>query len=220
MWNAGGFFSAKVSKRRRDYRGCYGKGISRAPRKVMSKNGSNLNWVGAMAPGTRGGRQAHPPRSAKVWDKKINTKERRKAIRSALSASLDKATVQARGHKVPSNYPFIISKDFENLDKTNKVEEIFNKLGLTEELGRSKERKVRAGKGKMRGRKYQSTIGPLIVVGENCKLTKSCINVAGVDIITVNHINVKMLAPGGIPGRITLFTESAIEKLAKNKLFE
>ena len=38
-----------------------------------------MNWVGAFAPGTVGGRKAHAPNAEKIFDKKINKKENRKA---------------------------------------------------------------------------------------------------------------------------------------------
>ena len=72
---AGKNVSAKLSRRRRDYRGSYGAGISRIPRKILSRNGTRMNWVGALAPGTVGGRRAHPPKAEKNWVKKINKKD-------------------------------------------------------------------------------------------------------------------------------------------------
>ena len=100
--------SAELSRRRRKYRGSYGHGISRVPRKILSRRGTRFNWVGAVAPGTVGGRKAHPPKAIKEWVRKINKKERRKAIRSALAATMNPEIVTARGHKVPESYPFII----------------------------------------------------------------------------------------------------------------
>src|SRR3990167_8005974 len=90
--------SAKISRRRRKYRGSYGFGISRVPRKIMSRRGTRMNWVGAFAPGMVGGRRAHPPKSEKIQHKKINEKERIKAIRSAISATVSKDVVAKRGH--------------------------------------------------------------------------------------------------------------------------
>ena len=82
---AGQGYSAKISRRRRDYKGAYGKGISRVPRKTMWRRGMQFGWVGALAPGTVGGRRAHAPKASKIWDLDINDKERRKAIRSAMN---------------------------------------------------------------------------------------------------------------------------------------
>lgn len=217
---AGKKASADLSRRRRKYRGSYGHGISRVPRKILSRNGMQMHWVGAFAPGTVGGRRAHPPVATKIWEKKINTKERKKAIRSALAATVDKKLVAAHGHALPPTYPFIVSNAFEILDKTKSVEQALTTLGLESELTRSSRKKVRSGRGKMRGRRYRTAAGPLIVVGSDCKLLKAANNIAGVAIIKVSKLNTSLLAPGAVPGRLTLFTANAIDKIEKEKLFQ
>ena len=92
-------------------------------------------------------------------------------------------------------------------------------LGLTAELERSSKKNVRAGRGKMRGRKYQRAKGPLIVVSDKCDLLKSARNISGVDIVSVKSVNSELLAPGTVPGRLTLFTAASIDRLEKEKLF-
>ncbi len=216
---AGKKSSAELSRRRRKYRGSYGVGISRVPRKVMSRRGTRLNWVGAFAPGTVGGRRAHPPKADKIIDQKINIKEKRKAIRSALAAAMEKEIVKERGHETPDNYPFIIGNDFESLKKTKEVIASLTKLGLDKELSRSEKKTIRSGKGKTRGRKYKKTKGPLLVVADNCTLSKAAKNIAGIDIVEIKKINSELLAPGAEAGRLTLFTENSITKLEKEKLF-
>ncbi len=216
---AGKKAATNLTRRRRKYKSTYGHGISRVPRKIMSRNGSNLNWVGAMAPGTVGGRIAHPPKAEKIWTKKINDKERKKSIRSALSATLKKEFVEKRNHLVPNNYPFIIDAEIESLQKTKDVIKLLNKLGLEKELERVSERKIRAGKGKSRGRKYKTKKGPLIVVSSDCLLLKSARNIPGIDIVKVNQLNAEVLAPGALPGRLTLFTNKAIEVIEKGGLY-
>ena len=84
---AGLDYSARVSKKRRDFRGSYGHGISRVPRKVIVRRGTRFIWIGAIVSGTRGGRRAHPPKAEKIWNQKINKKERLKAIRSSIAAT-------------------------------------------------------------------------------------------------------------------------------------
>jgi len=210
---------SEVSRRRRDYKGTYGAGISRVPRKIMSRNGTRMNWVGAFAPGTVGGRRAHPPKTEKIWWKKINEKERLKAIRSAIAATASKEIITKRGHLIPSNYPFILDEKLEHLEKTKDVVQTLEKLGFNNELARIEDRKIRAGKGKSRGRKYIIRKGPLIVVSKPGKLLKSAINIAGVDVVDVRKLNAELLAPGGIPGRLTLWTTSAIETIKKENLF-
>jgi large subunit ribosomal protein L4e len=216
---AGKRASAELSRRRRKYRGSYGLGISRVPRKILSRRGTRMNWVGAVVPGTTGGRRAHPPKAEKNWSKKINKKERRKAIRSAISATVLKEVVKKRGHTVPENYPFIIESKIESLDKTKKVIEILEGLGLKEELIRATKKKIRSGRGKTRGRKYIKKIGPLIVVSKEDKLTKASKNIPGIDVIGVKNLNAEVLAPGASPGRLTLWTDAAINKLEKENMF-
>ena len=216
---AGKRASAYLSKRRNSYRSTYGIGQSRTPRKVMSSRGTRFNWVGAFVPQTVGGRRAHPPKADRIWDQKMNKKERRKAIRSAISATVIKEIVCKKHNNVPDNYPFLIEDAFENIDKTKKIKEALNKIGLTEELARTENKKVRAGKGKRRGRKYKKKVGPLIVVSKECKLLKSATNIPGISIVEVDKLNAELLAPGTEFGRITLFTKSAVERLEKEKLF-
>jgi len=211
--------SSRVSKERRHYRGCYGFGISRVNRKILSHRGTRMFWVGAFSPQTRGGHAAHPPRAEKIWEQKINQKENRKAIRSALSATINKEMVEKRGHKLPSEYPFAIDSSIEKVNLTKSLQKILSILGFDKELARAAEKKIRAGKGKVRGRKYKQKKSILFVTGEECPLSKAAKNLAGIDVVPVNALNVEMLAPGAHPGRVTLWTKKALETLGKNKLF-
>ncbi len=217
--DAGKRHSAYVSKRRRDYKTTYGIGQSRTPRKVMSRRGSRFFWVGAFAPQTVGGRRAHPPKAEKNWIKKINKKERRKAIRSAIAATIVKEIVKARGHIVPDNYPFIIESKIEEINKTKEIKSILEKIGLKEELERAGKKKVRAGKGKSRGRKYKKKKSVLIVVSSDCKLLTAGKNIPGVDIVKVKNLNAEILAPGAKPGRLTLWSKDAIDLLENKNIF-
>ena len=215
---AGQRVSAKLSRRRRQYKGSYGHGISRVPRKILWRRGTQFGWVGAFASGMYKGRRAHPPKAEKILNKKINDKERKKALRSALAASLNLQLVRQRGHKV-TELANVISTQLEEVKKTKEVKEILTNLKLGEELSRVAEIKVRAGKGKMRGRKYKTKTGPLIVVSQNCPVIKSAKNIQGVDVCAVKTLNISFMAPGGIPGRLTLFTDKALETMREAKLF-
>ncbi|MFH1848746.1 MAG: 50S ribosomal protein L4 [archaeon] len=216
---AGFRHSARISKRRRDYRGCYGHGISRVPRKIMSRRGERMNWVGAIAPGTVGGRRAHPPKAEKNWSTKINKKEKRAAIRSALAATMTTELVQARGHAPPKDYPFIVDQ-IEDIKTTKMVIEALSKLGFDDELNRVTERKIRAGKGKLRGRKYKSKVGPLIVISKECGLERAARNIPGVEVALVNELNAELLAPGTHAGRLTLFSRDSIQRIEKEGLYD
>ena len=185
----------------------------------MSRNGTRFFWVGAFAPNTVGGRRAHPPKAEKIQKEKINEKERKKAIRSAISATTDKDLIKARGHIVPENVPIIVEDKFEALEKVKDVKKVFDGLKLNKELDRCNVRKVRAGKGKLRNRKYKTKTGPLIVVSKKCKLQTSGKNIPGVNIVNVMSLNAEHLAPGAQSGRLTIWSQGAIEKLKQDNLF-
>jgi large subunit ribosomal protein L4e len=189
-----------------------GLGIARIPR---VKGGGGR---AALAPGTVGGRQPHPPTSEKKAAKRIPKKEARLALLSAIAATASKEAVASRGHAIEDvpQIPLIVTGSIEELTKTKEVEEALTRLGILSDIYRVKaSRKIRAGKGKRRGRKMKQAIGPLIVVAENKGIFDAASNLPGVDIVTVNNLNAEMLAPGTHPGRLTLWANGAIEQLDK-----
>jgi large subunit ribosomal protein L4e len=174
----------------------------------------------AFAPSTVKGRQPHPPRAEKKILKSIPKKEAKLALFSAIAATAQKDTVASRGHRVESvaGIPLIVDDAIEGLTKAKEVEEVFKKLGIINDIARVRDsRKIRAGKGKHRGRKMKQAVGPLIVVVDNKGLANAASNVPGVEVTSVTNLNTEMLAPGTHPGRLTLWTNGAIESL--NKLY-
>jgi large subunit ribosomal protein L4e len=187
-----------------------GAGISRVPR--MKGAGR-----AAFAPFTVKGRQTHPPRSEKIIVKNIPKKEAKLALTSAIAATAQKDIVAGRGHRIDTvvGIPLVVDNAFEGLTKAQEVEDVFSKLGFDAEFTRVKEsRKVRAGKGKHRGRKMKQAVGPLIVVVDGKSLLAAASNLSGVEVTTVTNLNTEMLAPGTHPGRLTVWTNGAIEKLS------
>lgn len=217
--DSGKLHVTKLSRRRRDYKGAYGKGISRIPRKTMWRRGMQFYWVGAMAPGTVGGRRAHPPKAEKIWDEKINIKERRKAIRSAISSTLNVQLIKQRNHVVPTDFPFGVVNDITKISKTKDLVNTLNKLGFLADLERTQEKVIRSGRGKTRGRRYRIRKSLLIVVDEDKFLKKAAKNLLGVDVVNVKDLNVELLSPGGHGIRLTLWTEGALNKLKEQSLF-
>lgn len=211
--------SAYVSKRRNHYKTMYGIGISRTPKKVMTHRGKHFNWVGAVAPNAVGGRRAHAPKGWKDRSCRINSKERKKAIRSALAATLSSDLVKTRSHIIPDTYPFVLSKDVESLSRVKDANELLVNLGLKDELNRVSKKKVRAGKGKLRSRRYKTVRGMLIVTSKYCPLTKAVRNIPGVEVKNVKLLSAEDLAPGTHVGRLTLFTQSALDEMKTSKLF-
>ncbi len=216
---AGKWQISKVSRRRRDYQTSYGHGISRAPRKVLSRHGTRFSWAGAFAAGTVGGKAAHPPKAEKNWTQKINKKERRLAVQSALTATMCKDLVINQGHIIPEQYPFLIEAKVEEMEKTKEVIAVLEKLGLASELKRASKKKYRGGIARLRGRKYKRAKGPLLVVSGACKLQKAARGIPGVDVVSVKYLNAELLAPGTKPGRLTVFTDAAVDKIITEKLF-
>jgi large subunit ribosomal protein L4e len=189
-------------------------GISRVPR---VKGGAGR---AAFAPGTVGGRAAHPPTSNKKIVKRIPKKEKHLATLSAIAATASKEVVASRGHSVEdvSGFPLIVADDLEGLRKLKEVEEALVHLGVFSDIFRAREsRAIRAGKGKSRGRKVKQAVGPLLVVAKNNGIMEAARNIPGIDVVTVRNVSVEMLAPGAHPGRLTIWTNSAIEEL--NKLY-
>ncbi len=166
------------------------------------------------APQARKGRKSHKPDIRKNWKELVNKKEKKLATASALAASANMDLVKAKGHKVTSS-PLIFESDFEKIAKTKEVVSALNNAGLKKELTRCGQRKVRAGKGKRRGRKYKVKRGPLIIVSKNCALTKAARNIGGVDVIVAKNTNALLLAPGAIAGRVSVITQSALKELDK-----
>ena len=163
-----------------------------------------------------GGRQAHPTRAEKNHHEKINIKERRFAIRSAVAATTNKEIVEDRGHIVDDleQVPIIVEDEIEAVKTAKQTREIFEKLGVYDDVIRAKEgKRIRAGRGKTRGRKYKKVKGPLVVVGEDNGISLGARNHAGVDVVVVENLNAELLAPGTHPGRLTVYTKSAVEKL-------
>ena len=186
-----------------------GHGVSRTPR---LKDGN----TGAQAPNTVGGRRAWPPLVEKIWDKKVNRKERALARRSALSALKCHELVNARGHRFVDglSLPIVVEDKFEEVDTTHEVLDILHDLGVFDDIIRAKDGiKTRAGRGKMRGRRFRRPKSLLIVVKDLKGLERGARNIPGVDLCTVTQLNTELMAPGGVPGRLTIFSEAALKVL-------
>lgn len=174
-----------------------------------------LSWRVRRVPRAVKGRRAHPPKVEKDWKQKINKKEMELAFKSAIAATGNKEIVEKRGHKIEKvkELPLVI-KDIESIKKTKDVKELLVSIGLEDELNRSKEKKIRSGKGKLRGRKYKRKIGPLIVITENKGIERACKNLPGVDVRNFENVSIEDLTPGSNPGRLTIWSKSSIQKLS------
>jgi len=195
--------SGTISHKRHDWKGHYGRGIARVARKTMWRRGTQFFWVAANAPGTRGGRKAHAPKGIGK-EKKINKKEIKIAFNSAFAATASPEYVSNRYNSIEKieKVPVVLEslpKKTKELDKTMK--EVFsNNSNLV-----FKKKVVRAGKGKLRGRKYKSNAGALVITS-----SKEKTNFKGLDIKTVLEVKISDLYP---LGRLTVYTKQALEEL-------
>ena len=186
-----------------------GHGTSRIPR---LRNGRRAAGV----PMAVGGRRSHAPQPNAVYTEKVNKKERRKAIRSAIAATASAPLVEARGHKFSRDLPIVAKNDLETLTKTSEIIKFLVAGGLWDDVLWAKAgRHIRAGKGKLGGREYKTRKSLLIVAGNDEGLGKAARNLPGVDFVTVDRLNAELLAPGTKAGRLTVWTESSLEKLAQ-----
>ncbi|MGQ9543470.1 MAG: 50S ribosomal protein L4 [Candidatus Bathyarchaeia archaeon] len=170
----------------------------------------------AFAPSTVGGRLAHPPRvEKKIW-RGLNRREARLALASAVAATAMKEIVESRGHKVENipSIPLIVEDGLQEVSETKEAREILRRLGLWSDVERVLRRvKRRSGKACSRGRGLKIAKGPLIVYGEDKGVVRAFRNIPGIDLRKASDLNVEDLAPGTHPGRLTVWTESALKIL-------
>ena len=147
---------------------------------------------------------------------------RRFATASALAASSVPSLLFARGHRVGNipEVPLVVdSKTFEKagLTKTKAAIALLQALGAGPELQKvQKSRKMRAGKGKLRNRRFRQRRGPLVVYNPDVdgkELVRAFRNIPGVETTSVYALNLLQLAPGGHLGRFIVWTSAAFKAL-------
>ncbi len=185
-------------------------GVSRVPRIKGTSRAAFVNM-------TVGGHLAHPPRVEKVIHERVNRKEKILGTISALSATATPELVKARGHLFGTErLPVIIPSSLE--DEIGRIKDAVNLLqdvGLYSDIEKSSSSiRIRAGKGKRRGRRYKERKSILFVLSSTNKpLARAVRNLPGVDVATGWTVNVLQLAPGAVPGRLTVYSEGALEQL-------
>ena len=147
---------------------------------------------------------------------------RRFATTAALAASSVPALLFARGHRIATvpEVPLVVdSKTFEGgaLTKTKAAIKLLQALGAGEELIKvQSSRKVRAGQGKLRNRRFRQRRGPLVIYDpavDGKELVRAFRNIPGVETGSVHSLNLLQLAPGGHLGRFIIWTSAAFKAL-------
>merc|ERR1711968_339338 len=191
-----------------------GRAVARIPR--VAGGGTSRSGQAAFGNMCRGGRMFAPTKSYRKWTRKVSVNQRRYAVVSAIAASAIPALVMARGHKVEGieELPLVIDDGAQKVAKTANAVKYLQNLGAESELEHVRaSKKIRAGKGKMRNRRYVMRKGPLVVYDEAAGLEKAFRNIPGVELCSVNSLNLLQLAPGGHLGRFCIWTKSAFDKL-------
>ena len=162
------------------------------------------------------GRRAHPPKPEKVLVEKINKKEWQKALRSAIAASAHPEIVKERTgdeYKVP----YIFEDAIESLEKTKDVVSFLKTVGLYGDVEKSHNSRKRITglrrKRKVRAVRVRKSI--LFVVSDDSPLVKGAGNLPGVKVVKVSDLTVNDVAPGGFPGRLVVWSKSAVQKLGE-----
>mmetsp|Transcript_4725 Transcript_4725/g.8876 ORF Transcript_4725/g.8876 Transcript_4725/m.8876 type:complete len:383 (+) Transcript_4725:47-1195(+) len=193
-----------------------GRAVSRIPR--VPGGGTHRAGQAAFGNMCRGGRRFHPTRIWRKWHRKVNLNQRRYAMCSALAASAVPSLVFARGHKIEQvpEMPLVLGGDsLASLQKTKDALAILTRFGADVDVARVKDSKrIRAGKGKMRNRRYTKKRGPLIVhASTSADLCHAFRNIEGVDLAHVDSLSLLKMAPGGHLGRFVIWTQDAFNRL-------
>ncbi|MEM1619983.1 MAG: 50S ribosomal protein L4 [Fervidicoccaceae archaeon] len=189
-----------------------GYGLARVPRVRGTTRAAFVNFA-------VGGMVAHPPRVEERIRENINRRERLLATISAISSTTDPNLVKRRGHRFSAEIlPIVLHDEVEqNVRSAKEARALMEALGVYEDIERSKDRtRIKAGRGKMRGRKYVEPKSLLFVLSSRLSpLARSVRNFPGVDVETAATLSVLSLAPGGIPGRLAIYTISSLDALQK-----
>jgi large subunit ribosomal protein L4e len=157
-----------------------------------------------------------PTKTWRRWHRPINQKQRRYAVCSALAATSIPALLIARGHQIDQvpEVPVVCTNAIESLTKTKAAVALLKQLNAYDDVEKCQNSKqIRAGKGKMRNRRRLMRRGPLIVYNEDHGIKQAFRNLPGVELISVDRLNLLKLSPGSHLGRFCIWSEGAFAKL-------
>ncbi|CDK29091.1 unnamed protein product [Kuraishia capsulata CBS 1993] len=191
-----------------------GRAVARIPR--VGGGGTHRSGQAAFGNMCRGGRMFAPTKIWRRWHIKVNHNEKRYATASAIAATAVQSLVLARGHRIEqiSEIPLVVSSDLESVKKTKEAVAALKAVGAHKDIIKVlKSKKLRAGKGKLRGRRFTQRKGPLVVYSEDNGLVKAFRNIPGVETANVKSLGLLQLAPGAHLGRFIIWTEGAFAAL-------
>lgn len=162
------------------------------------------------------GRRAHPPKVEKIIQEKINKKEYKKALYSSLAATMSKDVVMQRTG-AEYNVPYVVVDDLESISRTKDVVALLSKLRLADDVNKSinSKKRITGVRRKRLSRAYKVRKSVLFIVSKQCSLLKSASSIPGVDAVKVDSLKVSDIAPGGMPGRLVVWSKSAFVKMGE-----
>jgi large subunit ribosomal protein L4e len=170
-------------------------GIAIRPREKL---GGGVQGRVRRIPSSVTGKRAHPHVVEKRIVERINREEYRRALESAVAATVSKETMK----------PLVVSNELESIKRTKDMIRAIRAVKLGGELDSVR---PRTRKGLSRGssrRGYSKRV--LIVLSRECEAVRAARNIAGVDVCAVGRISANLLAPGGRPGRAAIWSEAAV----------
>jgi large subunit ribosomal protein L4e len=191
-----------------------GRAVARIPR--VRGGGTHRSGQGAFGNMCRGGRMFAPTKTWRRWHRKVNIKQRRYAIVSAIAASGIPGLVMAKGHRIEeiTECPLVLSDKIEECKRTKEAVQILKKTSAWKDIEKVyATKRFRAGKGKMRNRRRIFKRGPLVIYNKDNGITRAFRNIPGITLIQVSRLNLLKIAPGGHLGRFCIWTESAFKQL-------
>jgi len=193
-----------------------GRAVARIPR--VRGGGTHRSGQGAFGNMCRGGRMFAPTKPWRRWHRRVNINQRRYALASAIAASGVPALVMSKGHVIDQipELPLVVSDKVQEMHKTKEAVQFLRRIRAWSDIQKVyKSQRFRAGKGKMRNRRRIQRKGPLVVYHKDQGLRRAFRNIPGIDLISVQKLNLLKLAPGGHVGRFVIWTESAFQRLDK-----
>lgn len=191
-----------------------GRAVARIPR--VPGGGTHRSGQAAFGNMCRGGGMFAPNKTWRRWHRRVNVTLKRHAVAAAVAATGLPSLVIARGHKIDEvpEMPLVVADGAESLTKTSQAFNVLQKLGCGVELQKVRDsKKLRAGKGKSRNRRYCIKRGPLIIYNSDNGISRAFRNIPGVELCHVDRLSVLQLAPGGVLGRFCIWTAPAFKRL-------
>ena len=181
--------SASYTGRYGTYRTQRHTGLPPRPRQRLAKGG-----MGAVRkiPSSVKGRRAHPHKVEKTIIERINRKEYEKALESAVAGTGNSALIKQAYAYQRNTLPIVVSSQIEKISKTRELVKALAALGLSADVAKSHDPKVKMGRRRMVARRYFRN-SVLIVAKDAGMVEKAGRNIPGVDVLGVDSLRIEYL---------------------------